>query len=167
MSSIGIPIFVVGVLLAGTAAAIVITPRDVLRSTVVTPSPYLAETVQRPQPAILPPVPVVQVASMTVEVTPLGDAGAPVTLLPPQQMPDAALPTATATAAAAEPTDLRRITAGGLNMRAEPNKFSDLLATLPRGTVVSVLDTSGSWAQVVAPDGTTGWLSQNFLTSVE
>lgn len=165
MSSIGIPIFVVGVLLAGTAAAIVITPRDVLRSTVVTPSPYLAETAQLPQPAILPPVPVVQVASMTVEVTPLGDAAAPVTLLPPQQMPDAALPAETA--AAAEPTDLRRITAGGLNMRAEPNKFSDLLATLPRGTVVSVLDTSGSWAQVVAPDGTTGWLSQNFLTSVE
>lgn len=165
MSSIGIPIFVVGVLLAGTAAAIVITPRDVLRSTVVTPSPYLAETARLPQPQVAPAGPVIQVASMTVEVTPLGDATAPVTLLPPQQIPDAAV--ATETAAIDEPTDLRRITAGGLNMRAEPNKFSDLLATLPRGTVVSVLDTSGSWAQVAAPDGTTGWLSQKFLTPVE
>jgi len=161
MSSIGIPIFVVGLLLAGTAAAIVITPRDLLRSTVVTPSPYLAETARLPQPEIGPPVPVVQVASMTVEVTPLGETAAPLTLVPPQQMP------MTSDASAAPVEDLRRISAGGLNMRVEPNQSATLLATLPRGTVVNVLETSGNWAQVVAPDGTTGWLSQNFLTAVE
>lgn len=162
MSSIGFPIFVVGVLLAGTAAAIIVTPRDLLRSTVVSaPSPYLAEsaTVSTPRPAALPDVPVVQVASMTVEVTPLSEPGTSAATFSPVG------PVAAQPAAAAK--DLRRITAGVLNMRSEPSKYAELLASLPRDTVVSVLETSGTWAYVTTPDGTTGWLSQNFLASVQ
>jgi uncharacterized protein YgiM (DUF1202 family) len=167
MSSIGFPIVVVGVLLAGTAAAIVITPRDLLRSTVVTaPSPFIADGVVTgtvPQPAAALAVPVVRVASMTVEVTPLSE---PAAYAAPPAPPPAALVAATpAEEPAAE--DLRTITAGALNMRAEPNKSAQLISSLPRGTVVAVSRTSGSWAYVTAPDGSSGWLSQNFLSAAQ
>jgi uncharacterized protein YgiM (DUF1202 family) len=156
MSSVGFPIFFVTTLLVGTAAAIVLTPKDVLRSAVVeapAPSRFTDTAADLPSRSVLretASAPVVQVASMTVEVTPLSEP-APII----------------ATAPAAEiPKDIRRITAGILNMRAEPNKYSDLVASLPRGTEVAVSDTSGSWAYVTTSDGTTGWLSQNFLTPV-
>ncbi|RYG85033.1 MAG: SH3 domain-containing protein, partial [Alphaproteobacteria bacterium] len=90
--------------------------------------------------------PTVQMASLTVSVTPLAEpelAGEPAA------------------------RDIRTITAGILNMRAEPNKYAELLASLPRGTRVTVSETSGTWAYVTAPDGTTGWLSQNFLAPTE
>lgn len=160
MSAFGVPILVVTTLLAGTAAAIILTPKDLLRSTVVTaPSPYFSDTAswapEAPQPQVAPGVPVVQVASMTVEVKPLS-APAPATLLPAAQP----------SPAAAGPQDIRRITAGALNIRTEPNKNSGLVASLPRDTQVVVSDTSGSWAYVTAPDGSSGWLSQKFLAPV-
>ena len=150
MSSVGFPIFVVTTLIAGTAAAIVLTPRDILRSTVVEAPArtYLADTpavTARPQLPAAEPAAVVQMASLTVEVTPLA---APSLSVAPQP----------------ETRDIRHITAGVLNMRAEPNKESGLIASLPRGTAVEVTDTSGSWAYVTTTDGTSGWLSQNFLT---
>ena len=155
MSSVGFPIFVVTTLLAGTAAAIVLMPKDMLRSTVVeTPSPrYVAVETFDAQPRdnfypVATDTPVVQLASLTVSVTPLA---APETSL---------LQAPTAPAASG---DIRQITAGVLNMRAEPNKYSDLIASLPRGTKVSVGETSGTWAFVTTADGTSGWLSQNFL----
>ena len=167
MSSIGFPIVVVGVLLASTAAAIVITPRDLLRSTVVSaPSPFIADTATTtpvPLSPVAPAVPVVQVASMTVEVTPLSSPVAD--LVAP--VPPAALAAAAAPPPQPAAEDLRTITAGSLNMRAEPNKFASLIASLPRGTVVAVSQTSGSWAYVTAPDGSTGWLSQNFLSPAQ
>jgi uncharacterized protein YgiM (DUF1202 family) len=165
MSAYGFPILVVTTLLVGTAAAIVLTPKDLLRSTVVTaPSPYLSEAAARaPASPIVetePSIPVIQVASMTVEVTPIS---APATALPLTETSPVLAPVAPAT-----PTrDLRRITAGSLNMRSEPNKFSELVASLPRDTEVVVSDTSGSWAYVTTADGTSGWLSQNFLAAVE
>ena len=160
MSSIGFPIFVVTTLLAGTAAAILLTPKDILRSTVVeapTPSYVAADTVvtNRTPEAYFPVearVPTVQLASLTVSVTPLAEA----------EMAPAAAPVVPDVA-----RDLRKITAGSLNMRSEPNKYSELIASLPRGTEVAVSDTSGTWAYVTTADGTAGWLSQNFLTPVE
>ena len=156
MSSVGFPIFFVTTLLVGTAAAIVLTPKDVLRSTVVeapSPSRFTAPLAALPGDSLrreTAPSPVVQVASMTVEVTPLAE---PVPTIAAAPVPDV-------------PKDIRRITAGILNMRTEPNKYSDLVASLPRGTEVAVSDTSGSWAYVTTSDGTTGWLSQNFLAPV-
>ena len=159
MSSVGFPIFVVTALLAGTAAAIVLMPKDMLRSTVVEqPSPRYAavDTVVTSQPRAefypVDSVPAVQLASLTVSVTPLAEPD-------PSLLP--------APAAAAPSGDIRQITAGVLNMRSEPNKYSDLIASLPRGTKVSVSDTSGTWAFVTTTDGTSGWLSQNFLAAVE
>ncbi len=156
MSSVGFPIFVVTTLIAGTAAAIVLMPKDMLRSTVVeAPSPrYTAvETVtSRPKAGLYPAdtaTPKVQLASLIVSVTPLA-------------APEPALQTAPVAAPAAS-SDIRQITAGVLNMRTEPNKNSGLVASLPRGTKVSVSETSGTWAYVTTADGTAGWLSQNFL----
>lgn len=156
MSSIGFPIFVVTTLLAGTAAAIVLTPKDILRSAVVeAPSrAYVADApllTTRPQLPATTAAPVVQMASLTVEVTPLS---APEPSVAADLLPETA-------------KDIRKITAGVLNMRSEPNKYSDLVVSLPRGTPVEVSDTSGSWAYVTTADGTSGWLSQNFLTPVE
>lgn len=160
MSSIGFPIFVVTTLLAGTAAAILLTPKDILRSTVVetpTPSYVAAETLvtNRAPDAYFPvetSVPTVQLASLTVSVTPLAEAD-----MAPELAP-VAPPVA---------RDIREITAGSLNMRSEPNKYSELIASLPRGAEVSVSETSGTWAYVTTTDGTAGWLSQNFLAPVE
>lgn len=165
MGSIGFPVFVVTILLAGTTAAIVLTPKDLMRSSVVkTPSPFVADVAtpgaNLPRPAETA-VPVIQVASMTVEVTPLSEPqafaevpSAPV--LPVQTQPEP------------QPQkDIRRITAGALNMRTEPNKDAGLVASLPRGTEVEVSETAGSWAYVSTADGTTGWLSQNFLTAAD
>lgn len=165
MSAYGFPILVVTTLLVGTAAAIVLTPKDLLRSTVVTaPSPYLSESAARapdsPMLATDPSIPVIQVASMTVEVTPLSE---PVTAIPLTETSPALEPVAPVAPA----RDIRRITAGSLNMRSEPNNFSQLVVSLPRDTQVVVSDTSGSWAYVTAPDGSSGWLSQNFLAAVE
>lgn len=156
MSSVGFPVFVVTTLIVGTAAAIVLTPKDVLRATVVeAPKPrYLtvdtrALANQQNTLQLAPSTTSsVQLASLTVSVTPISEPGA-------------------ARPAAASSADIRTITAGALNMRAEPNKYSDLIASLPRGTRVTVTNTSGTWAYVTAPDGTTGWLSQNFLAPVQ
>lgn len=61
--------------------------------------------------------------------------------------------------------DRRWITASALNMRAAPNVNAQFLTSLPFGTEVGVLDTSGTWSMVTAPDGTKGWLSSKFLTA--
>lgn len=154
MSSFGFPIFVVTALIAGTAAAIVVTPKDLLRSSVVdAPAPrYAAVDTSMPNRSrpVFQPVetrpPAVQLASLTVSVTPLAEP----------------VPVATPVA-----TDIRQITAGVLNMRSKPDKHSELIASLPRGTRVTVSDTSGSWAYVTTSDGTEGWLSQNFLAPAD
>lgn len=164
MSSFGFPIFVVTTLIAGTAAAIVLTPKDMLRSNVVeakSPRYAAVDTVITPAPQqkLYPAetaTPTVQLASLTVTVTPLPEAA-------PALQPAPTAPVAAPAVAA----DIRQITAGVLNMRSEPNKYSDLIVSLSRGTRVSVSDTSGSWAYVTTPDGTSGWLSQNFLAPAE
>jgi hypothetical protein len=154
MSSVGFPIFVVTLLLGGTAAAIVLTPKDVLRSTVVeAPAPsYLADAVTAaPEPEFFPvdtAEPAMQFASLTVSVTPLAEPVSDAAPVPASR-------------------DIRRITAGSLNMRTEPNQNAGLVASLPRGTEVAVSETAGSWAYVETADGTSGWLSQNFLAPVE
>ena len=159
MSSVGFPVFVFTTLIAGTAAAIILTPKDLLRSDVVKPAApryaAMAPVTPAPHPKLVSAetgTPTVQLASLTVSVTPLAE-------------PAPALQPAPVAPAAA--VDIRQITAGALNMRAEPTKYSELIASLPRGTKVSVSDTSGTWAYVTTPDGTAGWLSQNFLAAVE
>lgn len=56
------------------------------------------------------------------------------------------------------------ITARSLNMRAGPDKGADLVATLPFGTEVTVIEIDGQWAMVSGPGGETGWMSTSFLS---
>jgi uncharacterized protein YgiM (DUF1202 family) len=154
MASTGFPIAVVTTLLLVTGGALVLTPKDILRSTLVPDkSVHVADMEVTSSPDLPLPAesnrPVIQYASLIVQVTPLSE-------------PESELAEETASVPAG---DIRWITAQGLNMRAEPNKFADLLTSLPFGTQVSVSETSGTWARVTAPDGTTGWLSAKFLTN--
>jgi hypothetical protein len=154
MASMSVPITVVAGLLLVTGGALLLTPKDILRSSVVADTQSeLAELEVTASPDLLPATeplqPVIQFASLTVEVTPLSA---------PETASDEL-----AVAPASE--EVRWITASILNMRSEPNKFSDFVTSLPQGTKVIVSETSGTWARVTAPDGSSGWLSQNFLTS--
>lgn len=53
----------------------------------------------------------------------------------------------------------------GLRLRAEPNTRAEILATLTRGTQLTLLEMDGAWAQVRLADGRTGWTDRNALES--
>ena len=70
-------------------------------------------------------------------------------------------------AAAPEPEDTRIVTAGaGLNLRAGPSSDNELLATLPFGTAVRVLEEFGPWARVRA-GRRIGFVSSEFLSDAD
>ncbi len=52
-----------------------------------------------------------------------------------------------------------------LNLRAAPDPRARVIRTLPRGTVVSILDRRGGWARIFVQDGgdVEGWLAARFL----
>lgn len=56
-----------------------------------------------------------------------------------------------------------RVTATALNLRSGPNTTSSILTSMPSGTVVDVLDKSGTWYKV-RYNATTGWCSGEYLT---
>ncbi len=49
-------------------------------------------------------------------------------------------------------------------VRASPSFVASVLAELPYGTQVEVVETSSSWLQVKLPDGRSGWMHQSALT---
>lgn len=49
-----------------------------------------------------------------------------------------------------------------LNLRAQGNTSSSVLATLTYGTIVEVIDIKGNWANVKV-DGKTGWVSMTYM----
>ncbi len=55
------------------------------------------------------------------------------------------------------------VTASALNMRAEPSTSSAVVTTVPRGTVVLVLESSNGWYKV-RYQGQTGYMSGEYLT---
>lgn len=55
------------------------------------------------------------------------------------------------------------VTASALNMRAEPSTSSAVVTTVPRGTVVLVLESSDGWYKV-RYQGQTGYMSGEYLT---
>ncbi len=154
MSLHSVSLMVVTPLVLTLGAVLLLTPKDILRQPVlpaaetarvalsVAPTPART-TVQIPvvefeQPALLP-------ATLIVAATMPGD----------YQKQDQ-ITTGS--------TDRRWITARALNMRTGPTVRHELIASLPFGTAVEVLETSGTWAHVQA-DGIDGWLSANFLTT--
>ena len=52
-----------------------------------------------------------------------------------------------------------------LRLRAAPNTKSAVLALIPNGTIITVTDTSGSWART-SYGGHTGWCSMTYLKKV-
>ncbi len=55
------------------------------------------------------------------------------------------------------------VTASALNMRSEPSTSSAVVTTVPRGTVVLVLESSNGWYKVQY-QGRTGYMSGDYLT---
>jgi len=58
------------------------------------------------------------------------------------------------------------VTASSLNLRATPSTSGTLVAQLPRGAVVEIVDRSGSWYQVHSPAGD-GFVHGDFVSVVE
>ena len=158
MSLHSISVMVVTPLVLVVGAVLVLTPRDILRMPVLPaaesePLPVYTST---PAPTVDIPVvefetPVIQPASLVVVAS---------AAEPPSGREFAGASPAEPEAAS---LDRRWIIAKGLNVRTGPTVRADLISSLPYGTPVNVLETSGSWARVQAGD-VTGWLSANFLT---
>ena len=158
MSLRAISIMVLFPLIAGTGAVLVFTPKDMLRQPVLRGD----EVAEAPPPAPVERRPAVRRASI-ITLSDLADTelepartAAPLPVVVPV-VPDAA------EGADAEPVDRRWIVANGLNLRDGPGVQNTLIASLPRGTAVEVLETSGTWARVKSGE-LLGWLSANFLS---
>ena len=152
MSLHSISLMVVAPLVLTVGAVILLTPRDILRQPVipaaeVAPTPDFSETQDK-----APEVAVVEFDSTELR---------PPTLIVVASAPSAEL--VTGSTGPAPQVDRRYITARGLNVRTGPSVRSELIASLPFGTPVSVLETSGTWARIEA-DEVNGWLSANFLS---
>lgn len=52
----------------------------------------------------------------------------------------------------------------GLNLRSEANTTSSVLATLPIGSSLTVLEKQGEWYRVTTPAGQTGWVAGWLIT---
>ncbi|HBP20085.1 MAG TPA: hypothetical protein DEA08_20135, partial [Planctomycetes bacterium] len=62
--------------------------------------------------------------------------------------------------------ETRSITARALSIRSGPGTNYRSLGTVPRGTKVEVLRSSGSWLRVRLPSGGIAWLHKNFTQVV-
>lgn len=140
-------------LLLVVGAALLLTPRDILRQPVIPGTESSAPTVSYYTSSVKRPP--------DIAIVEFEEAA-----IPPPQLVVVATPLdvpATREASVERVADRRWTTARGLNVRTGPSVQEKLVASLPFGTPVSVLETSGTWAHVEAGD-VTGWLSANFLS---
>ena len=72
------------------------------------------------------------------------------------------LPQASATATG---TQTAVVHGGWLRLRAQPSFDAETLTSYYTGTVVTVLQTTGSWSHVRTPDGRTGYMYSTYLSS--
>jgi uncharacterized protein YgiM (DUF1202 family) len=151
MSLHSVSMMIVAPLVIAVGAVILLTPKDILRQSVL---PAVADA-PRASYAEKPPVDL----SVRLEEASIAEA---VLIVTPS--PITAREGTTDTGVSA--TDRRWITARALNLRTGPGVASALIASLPYGTAVSVLEVSGTWAHIEA-DGVSGWLSANFLTKTD
>ena len=133
---------------------LLLTPRDLLRQPILQQAGSARVVAAADAADILP-------ATLTVRATALPvSSGVPRPML-------AATETVAASPAPVAPAvavDRRWITAGALNLRSGPSAKAGLIASLPHGTPVEVIETSGNWARVAAGDAE-GWLSTRFLSA--
>lgn len=62
--------------------------------------------------------------------------------------------------------DLVEVTVGTLNLRTGPSTNDMILASIPRGSKLNVLENRGDWVLVEAPDGTKGWVASMYIANV-
>ncbi|MGO0060289.1 SH3 domain-containing protein [Brevibacillus fluminis] len=60
-----------------------------------------------------------------------------------------------------------KVNAPAVNLRSMPTTDSDLLTTMPLGTVLTVLGADGDWYQVQTSDGQSGWVAGWLVTKPE
>jgi uncharacterized protein YgiM (DUF1202 family) len=58
---------------------------------------------------------------------------------------------------------VREVTATSLNLRSDASTASNLIASLPTGTKVTVQEDRGSWLYVTTDEGRSGWVSARFV----
>ncbi|MDP1731129.1 MAG: SH3 domain-containing protein [Devosia sp.] len=58
------------------------------------------------------------------------------------------------------------VTANNLNVRREPSTSSAILLSVPRGTKIVATSSADGWLGVALNDGSTGWISADFVSSV-
>jgi uncharacterized protein YgiM (DUF1202 family) len=59
------------------------------------------------------------------------------------------------------------VTSEALNLRAGPNKTTEILGRLMRGEAVEVEARENGWVRVASSSGATGWASEKFLVAVQ
>ncbi|HHY48170.1 MAG TPA: SH3 domain-containing protein [Alphaproteobacteria bacterium] len=146
-------VMVVAPLALAVGAVLIFTPRDILRQPVLPAGGSVTSLALDRNTSL-------ETASITIANVP-DLAIEPPSLIVVASQPDTV---ASMPLAADSTADQRWVVASGLNLRAGPGVDSRFIATLPYGTAVEVLETSGSWARVDAGDHS-GWLSTRFLTA--
>ena len=165
MSLRAVSVMVLGPLILTVGAVLVLTPKDILRQPVTTATLTTGTTLpDRPAPA-----PEVAQAETDQPAQPERAAVISLSDLAPSLEPVPTVPAAVEAVAEPEPeqppADRRWIAAsGGLNLRGGPGVDNRLIVSLPYGTSVAVVETSGTWAKVETAEYS-GWLSLNFLTN--
>ncbi|MCL2846910.1 MAG: SH3 domain-containing protein [Firmicutes bacterium] len=59
-----------------------------------------------------------------------------------------------------------RTQGGTLNLRAQPNTGSQVIASIPNGTQLTILGEQNGWYHVRTPGGQTGWVSGDFVNII-
>ena len=156
MSLHSISVMVIAPLVLVVGAVLILTPRDILRQPVLPTANDEPRPVYTAPAARHAPIAVVEFETPTIQ---------PASLIVVASAPEP--PSGREVVVERQPAaDLRWITARGLNVRTGPTVRASLIASLPYGTAVEVLEISGTWAHVRAGE-ITGWLSTNFLTDEE
>jgi WD40 repeat protein len=55
------------------------------------------------------------------------------------------------------------IASGAANVRKEPSPDAFVIGTLPRGTIVDILEIEPEWFKILLPDGQEGWISRSLM----
>lgn len=64
-------------------------------------------------------------------------------------------------------TTYKATTGSILNMRAGPDSDSQVRSRLLQGSFVRVLQSQGAWSEILTPEGRQGWVSSEYLGSIE
>lgn len=101
----------------------------------------------------------------TGTITPSDLSAYPVVVSPPLTTANSAAAAAAAAANAAATGSTAIVTAGNLNVRRGDNASAQIVASLSRDTVVTLIgrNSSSNWAFIRTPSGQEGWVNANYL----